>query len=133
MRYEEAGVHIEAKAEALRRAREAIAATYTPEVLRGMGAFGGLYAASRLKALEEPVLVATTDGVGTKTSWPWKQGTSRGSALTWSTTRSTTSWPRGRSPFSSWTTWRQATWTKGCWPPSSPPWPRPAARTASPS
>ena len=30
MRYEEAGVHIEAKAEALRRAREAIAATYTP-------------------------------------------------------------------------------------------------------
>ena len=66
MRYEEAGVHIEAKAEALRRAREAIAATYTPEVLRGMGAFGGLYAASRLKALEEPVLVATTDGVGTK-------------------------------------------------------------------
>ena len=67
MRYEEAGVHIEAKAEALRRAREAIAATYTPEVLRGMGAFGGLYAASRLKALEEPVLVATTDGVGTKT------------------------------------------------------------------
>ncbi|GAB5603128.1 phosphoribosylformylglycinamidine cyclo-ligase [Thermus sp. FJN-A] len=67
MRYEEAGVNIKAKAEALRRAREAIAATYTPEVLRGLGAFGGLWDARALKGMGHPVLVATTDGVGTKT------------------------------------------------------------------
>lgn len=67
MRYEEAGVHIEAKAEALRRAKEAIAATYTEEVLRGLGAFGGLFDARALKGMRHPVLVATTDGVGTKT------------------------------------------------------------------
>lgn len=67
MRYEEAGVNIEAKAEALKRAKEAIAATYTPSVLRGLGAFGGLFDAIALKGMAHPVLVATTDGVGTKT------------------------------------------------------------------
>lgn len=67
MRYEDAGVHIEAKAEALRGAREALEATYTPEVLRGLGAFGGLWDAGKLKGMDHPVLVATTDGVGTKT------------------------------------------------------------------
>ncbi|MEZ0347673.1 MAG: phosphoribosylformylglycinamidine cyclo-ligase [Thermus sp.] len=67
MRYEEAGVHIEAKAEALKRAKAAIAATYTEAVLRGLGAFGGLFDARALKGMEHPVLVATTDGVGTKT------------------------------------------------------------------
>lgn len=66
MRYEDAGVHIEEKAVALRRARGALEATYTPEVLKGLGAFGGLYDASRLKAMRHPVLVASTDGVGTK-------------------------------------------------------------------
>lgn len=133
MRYEEAGVHIEAKAEALRRAREAIAATYTPEVLRGMGAFGGLYAASRLKALEEPVLVATTDGVGTKTLLALEAGDVSGLGFDLVNHSVNDLLAQGAEPLSSWTTWRQATWTKGCWPPSSPPWPRPAARTASPS
>lgn len=67
MRYEEAGVHIEAKAEALRRAKARVEATYTPQVLRGLGAFGGLFDAEALKGMAHPVLVATTDGVGTKT------------------------------------------------------------------
>lgn len=67
MRYEEAGVHIEAKAEALKRAKARLEATYTPEVLRGLGAFGGLFDAQALKGMRHPVLVATTDGVGTKT------------------------------------------------------------------
>ncbi len=67
MRYEEAGVHIEAKALALRRAKAELEATYTPEVLRGLGAFGGLFDAKALKEMRHPVLVATTDGVGTKT------------------------------------------------------------------
>jgi phosphoribosylformylglycinamidine cyclo-ligase len=67
MRYEEAGVHIAQKAEALKRAKAQVEATYTPEVLRGLGAFGGLFDAMALKGMRHPVLVATTDGVGTKT------------------------------------------------------------------
>lgn len=67
MRYEDAGVQIDAKLRALEEAREALEATYTPGVLRGLGAFGGLLDAEALKGMEHPVLVATTDGVGTKT------------------------------------------------------------------
>ncbi|MEP7292593.1 MAG: phosphoribosylformylglycinamidine cyclo-ligase, partial [Chloroflexota bacterium] len=46
---------------------EAVKSTYGAEVLAGIGAFGGLYDASAIKAMEAPVLVASTDGVGTKT------------------------------------------------------------------
>jgi phosphoribosylformylglycinamidine cyclo-ligase len=47
--------------------RDAVCATYGPEVLLGIGAFGGLYDAAALKGMDAPVLVASTDGVGTKT------------------------------------------------------------------
>ncbi|PZA08200.1 MULTISPECIES: phosphoribosylformylglycinamidine cyclo-ligase [unclassified Meiothermus] len=67
MRYEDAGVDIERKAGAIKAASAKIKATYTPEVLWGLGAFGGMLEVSRLKSLEQPVLVASTDGVGTKT------------------------------------------------------------------
>jgi phosphoribosylaminoimidazole synthetase len=46
--------------------RDAVKSTYGPEVLAGIGAFGGLFDASALKAMNDPVLVASTDGVGTK-------------------------------------------------------------------
>src|SRR5690606_14585775 len=45
----------------------AVRSTYTPQVLAGLGAFGGLFDASELKEMKAPVLVASTDGVGTKT------------------------------------------------------------------
>ncbi|HEU4740216.1 MAG TPA: phosphoribosylformylglycinamidine cyclo-ligase [Meiothermus sp.] len=67
MKYEDAGVNIDRKAGALKAASAKIKGTYTPEVLWGLGAFGGMFDASRLKGLEQPVLVASTDGVGTKT------------------------------------------------------------------
>ncbi|GIW25958.1 phosphoribosylformylglycinamidine cyclo-ligase [Meiothermus sp.] len=67
MKYQDAGVDIDRKAEALKAAAQKIKATYTPQVLRGMGAFGGMIEVSALKGLAEPVLVASTDGVGTKT------------------------------------------------------------------
>ncbi|GEM84389.1 phosphoribosylformylglycinamidine cyclo-ligase [Meiothermus hypogaeus] len=67
MNYQEAGVDIDRKAGALRAAAQKIKATYTPQVLRGIGAFGGMMEASRLKEMAAPVLVASTDGVGTKT------------------------------------------------------------------
>ncbi|MCG2786252.1 MAG: phosphoribosylformylglycinamidine cyclo-ligase [Anaerolineae bacterium] len=46
--------------------KDAVKATYTSAVLAGIGSFGGLYDASVLKAMNNPVLVASTDGVGTK-------------------------------------------------------------------
>lgn len=65
--YRDAGVDIEAGTRAVELMKEAVRATYGPEVLAGIGAFGGLFDISTLKGLEAPVLVASTDGVGTKT------------------------------------------------------------------
>jgi len=67
LKYQDAGVDIDRKAGALKAAASKIKQTYTPEVLRGIGAFGGMIEVSRLKGMEQPVLVASTDGVGTKT------------------------------------------------------------------
>ena len=44
----------------------AVKSTYGPEVLAGIGAFGGLYDAGGLQKMRAPVLVSSTDGVGTK-------------------------------------------------------------------
>lgn len=65
--YRDAGVDIEAGAQAVQLMKEAVRATYGPEVLAGIGAFGGLFDVSALKEMGAPVLVASTDGVGTKT------------------------------------------------------------------
>ncbi|WP_027893627.1 phosphoribosylformylglycinamidine cyclo-ligase [Calidithermus chliarophilus] len=67
MKYEDAGVDIDRKAGALKAAAARIKSTYTPEVLAGIGAFGGMIDARRLQGMKQPVLVASTDGVGTKT------------------------------------------------------------------
>ena len=45
--------------------RADVRSTYTPNVLAGIGAFGGLFDAASLKQMCQPVLVASTDGVGT--------------------------------------------------------------------
>lgn len=65
--YREAGVDLEAGARTVALMKQAVQATYGPEVLLGVGAFGGLFDASALQAMDAPVLVASTDGVGTKT------------------------------------------------------------------
>jgi phosphoribosylformylglycinamidine cyclo-ligase len=64
-RYADAGVDIDAKAAALARAKAAIRSTFTPGVLGDVGGFGGLFRPDFSK-YREPVLVASTDGVGTK-------------------------------------------------------------------
>jgi phosphoribosylformylglycinamidine cyclo-ligase len=64
--YAAAGVNIDAGNRAVDLMRSAVQSTYGPEVLAGIGAFGGLFDAAGLKALPAPVLVASTDGVGTK-------------------------------------------------------------------
>lgn len=64
--YASSGVDIDAGNEAVRRMSAAVKATYSKAVLAGIGSFGGLYDAAGIKAMAEPVLVASTDGVGTK-------------------------------------------------------------------
>jgi phosphoribosylformylglycinamidine cyclo-ligase len=65
-RYVQAGVDIAAGNRAVELMRDAVRATHGPEVLAGVGAFGGVFDAARLKAMQSPLLVASTDGVGTK-------------------------------------------------------------------
>ncbi|MCJ7558516.1 MAG: phosphoribosylformylglycinamidine cyclo-ligase [Gammaproteobacteria bacterium] len=65
MTYRDAGVDIDAGDELVRRIKPHVEKTRRPEVMAGIGGFGGLFAfpADRYK---EPVLVSGTDGVGTK-------------------------------------------------------------------
>jgi phosphoribosylformylglycinamidine cyclo-ligase len=65
-KYAQAGVSIAAGNRAVELMRDAVKATHGPEVLAGVGAFGGVFDASRLKSMHAPLLVASTDGVGTK-------------------------------------------------------------------
>lgn len=63
--YAAAGVDIDAGNRAVELMKDAVKATYRPEVLGDLGGFGGLFSLvnSRIK---KPVLVSGTDGVGTK-------------------------------------------------------------------
>jgi phosphoribosylformylglycinamidine cyclo-ligase len=63
--YAEAGVDIDAKTGALARAKEAIRSTFTAGVVGDVGGFGGLFRPD-FTGLADPLLVASTDGVGTK-------------------------------------------------------------------
>ncbi len=64
--YARAGVSIDAGNRAVELMSAAVKSTYGPQVLAGIGAFGGLFDASFLQQMQQPVLVASTDGVGTK-------------------------------------------------------------------
>jgi phosphoribosylformylglycinamidine cyclo-ligase len=64
-RYEEAGVSIAAQDEAIHRLKSHVARCQTPRVLAAVGSFGGLFDGN-FPQLKNPVLVASTDGVGTK-------------------------------------------------------------------
>ncbi len=63
--YASVGVDIEAGDSAVQRIKKHVASTVRPEVLGGIGGFGGCFAFEPGK-YEHPVLVASTDGVGTK-------------------------------------------------------------------
>jgi len=63
--YKSAGVNIEAAEEALAEIKRLAKSTYTPQVLKGIGAFGSFFSLD-LEGIEEPVLVSSVDGVGTK-------------------------------------------------------------------
>ena len=62
--YKDAGVDIDAGNALVERIKPLVKRTARPEVLSGLGGFGGLFALR--PDLQEPVLVSGTDGVGTK-------------------------------------------------------------------
>jgi phosphoribosylformylglycinamidine cyclo-ligase len=62
--YRDAGVDIDAATRAMRGISGLLRSTHTPDTLSELGSFGGLYRVPR--EVERPVLVASTDGVGTK-------------------------------------------------------------------
>jgi phosphoribosylformylglycinamidine cyclo-ligase len=65
MDYRQAGVDIEAGNQVVRRIRSLAKGTHTPGVLSEIGSFGGLFHLGAA-GIDDPVLVASADGVGTK-------------------------------------------------------------------
>ena len=64
--YKDAGVDTTEGARAVDAIKACVATTKRPEVIGGLGGFGGLFSAAKLKDMVDPVLVSGTDGVGTK-------------------------------------------------------------------
>jgi len=63
--YKKAGVDIEAGNKAVQNIKEMVKDTFSPNVLTSIGGFGGCFQFD-FKEYEEPVLVSSADGVGTK-------------------------------------------------------------------
>jgi len=66
MDYKSAGVDIEAGYRSVELMKEYVARTMRPEVMGGLGGFSGAFSLSKIKEMEDPVLLSGTDGVGTK-------------------------------------------------------------------
>ena len=64
--YRDAGVDIDAKMRAIQRIRLVARGTFKKGVLTDIGSFGGLYDLTAAGPFRRPVLVSSTDGVGTK-------------------------------------------------------------------
>src|SRR5438132_9123129 len=65
MEYKASGVDIDAGNEIVRRIRSLARSTFTPGVLSDVGSFRGLFRLDRDR-YQDPVLVSSADGVGTK-------------------------------------------------------------------
>ncbi|MYH71002.1 MAG: phosphoribosylformylglycinamidine cyclo-ligase [Acidimicrobiia bacterium] len=63
--YESSGVDIAAGDQAVQRIKQHVRSTFRPEAIGEIGGFGGLFDFTR-HGYKKPVLVSTTDGVGTK-------------------------------------------------------------------
>ena len=63
--YKSSGVNVNAGYEVVSRIKNKVKTTYSKEVIGNIGAFSGLFKPN-LKGIKEPVLVSSTDGVGTK-------------------------------------------------------------------
>jgi phosphoribosylformylglycinamidine cyclo-ligase len=76
--YAKSGVNIDTKMALIDRIKGAVATTHNANVLAGVGSFGGLFRANGDGWPENAVLVASTDGVGTKTMLAAQTGNYRG-------------------------------------------------------
>ncbi len=63
--YRDAGVNIDAGNEAVRRMKAHVRSTFNRNVLGDLGSFGGLFRFDKAR-FRDPILVSSTDGVGTK-------------------------------------------------------------------
>jgi phosphoribosylformylglycinamidine cyclo-ligase len=63
--YKSSGVNIDAGNETVERIKKQVASTFNENVLSDIGLFGGLFE-FKAKEYKKPVLVSSTDGVGTK-------------------------------------------------------------------
>ena len=70
--YKDSGVDVERGYEAVRLMKQYVKSTYDEHVLGDIGSFGGFYELS--KGMKHPVLVAGTDGVGTKLKYAFIAG-----------------------------------------------------------
>ena len=66
MDYKKAGVDIEAGYKSVELMKKHVKETMRPEVLGGLGGFSGAFSLSKIKDMEEPILLSGTDGCGTK-------------------------------------------------------------------
>ena len=76
--YAASGVDIDEGNRAVDLIKQSVSAAQGPSVLSGVGGFGGVFDVSALKHFEAPVLVASTDGVGTKVALAAEAGRLRG-------------------------------------------------------
>ena len=76
--YASTGVDIDEGNRAVERMKGSVERTLGPDVLRGVGSFGGVMSARRILELDDPVLVASADGVGTKVELAARLGKVRG-------------------------------------------------------
>jgi phosphoribosylamine--glycine ligase/phosphoribosylaminoimidazole synthetase len=76
--YAAAGVDIDEGSRAVAEMKASVEATHDNGVLKGVGSFGGVFSAKAITELDDPVLVASTDGVGTKVELAARLGMVRG-------------------------------------------------------
>jgi len=72
--YKDAGVDIDAKMRAIQRLRLIARGTFRKGVLTDIGSFGGLFDLTAAGPLRHPVLVSSTDGVGSKLKIAFQTG-----------------------------------------------------------
>ncbi len=74
LKYSDAGVDIGVWNLAKERIGELVSSTFTNDVVGGFGQFGGMFSATSLKIMADPVLVSSTDSVGTKVKIAFETG-----------------------------------------------------------
>ena len=128
--YRDAGVDIAAGEAAVERIKDTVRSTYRPEVVGDIGGFGGVMGLPA--GYRDPVLVSSTDGVGTKAMVARAAGRYDTIGIDLVAMCVDDIVCQGVSPCSSSTTspWAGSTPTRSA--PSSPGWPRAAAGRAAP-